>query len=145
MSEAKERPGERARATKDKLPARLADSLRLMRISAHLVAGRRFQNALARTDWAAGLGRGRRALLEDEPVGAEGARRETLYLGLRRLDGVPRADYLRHFGAPPERHFAAELTELRGLELVEDRSGALCLTERGILFADEVFLRFAGR
>ncbi len=43
MSEANERPGERARArAKDKLPARLADSLRLMRISAHLVAGRRF-------------------------------------------------------------------------------------------------------
>ena len=137
------RPGHRSRHNQRYW--RRQDVLGLGPSAASLVAERRFQNAPARTDWAAALGRGRRALVEDEPVSLEGARRETLYLGLRRLDGVRRAEYLRRFGAPPERHFPAELTELRELELLEDRSGALRLTERGILFADEVFLRFAGR
>ncbi len=137
------RPGHRSRHNQRYW--RRQDVLGLGPSAASLVAERRFQNAPARTDWAAALGRGRRALVEDEPVSAEGARRETLYLGLRRLDGVRRAEYLRRFGAAPERHFPAELTELRELELLEDRSGALCLTERGILFADEVFLRFVGR
>ncbi len=36
----------------------------------------------------------------------------------------------------------ANLDELRALDLVCDRAGRLRLTERGILFADEVFLRF---
>lgn len=124
---------------------RCRDVLGLGPSAASLVAGRRFQNARARPDWARALRRGHRALSSDEVVGVEGARRETLYLGLRRLEGVRRAGYLRRFGAPPEAHFPAELAELRALELLEDRSGAIRLTERGILFADEVFLRFAGR
>ncbi len=38
-----------------------------------------------------------------------------------------------------------ELAELRRLGLVCEHAGRLSLTERGILFADEVFLRFVGR
>ncbi len=74
-----------------------------------------------------------------------GARRETLYLGFRRLEGVSRADFRRRFGAAPEAFFEAELAELRRLGLVCEHAGRLSLTERGILFADEVFLRFVGR
>ena len=105
----------------------------------------RFQNARERGPWQTAVRAGRRALLEDALLPLEECRRETLALGFRRPEGVSRAAYLRAFGAPPEAHFAAELRELVELELVAERAGRLRLTERGILFADEVFLRFAGR
>jgi hypothetical protein len=58
---------------------------------------------------------------------------------------VRRADYLRRFASTPESDFPVELEELRELDLVADAAGFLRLTERGIRFADEVFLRFVGR
>ena len=121
------------------------DVLGLGPSAATLLGGRRWTNARARSVWQAGLAEGRRVLVEDESVGEAEARRETLYLGFRRLAGVSRAGYLRRFGAPPERDFPAEIEELRELELIADEGGYLRLTERGILFADEVFLRFVGR
>jgi oxygen-independent coproporphyrinogen-3 oxidase len=105
----------------------------------------RYRNAEDRAGWIRSIAAGRRPVVECEAIGEREARRETLYLGLRCLDGIRRADYLRRFGGPPERDFPAELDELRELELVQDAAGFLRLTERGIRFADEVFLRFAGR
>jgi oxygen-independent coproporphyrinogen-3 oxidase len=105
----------------------------------------RYRNSRDRAGWARAIVEGRRPASECEEIGERAARQETLYLGLRRLDGVRRADYLRRFGGPPERDFPAELDELRALGLVEDVLGSLRLTQRGIHFADEVFLRFVGR
>jgi oxygen-independent coproporphyrinogen III oxidase len=113
--------------------------------AASLVAEHRFQNARERGTWQAAVRAGRRELIEDAPVPLEERRRETLALGFRRPEGVSRATWLRAFGAPPETWFAAELRELAELELIAERAGRLRLTERGMLFADEVFLRFTGR
>jgi oxygen-independent coproporphyrinogen-3 oxidase len=114
--------------------------------AASLLGDTRFQNLRARPDWAAALQGGELPLLEPpERLDLAEIRRETLWLGLRRLQGVSRAEWLRRFGEPPESAFPAELGDLKGLGLVEDRAGHLRLTERGILFADDVLLRFAGR
>ncbi len=113
--------------------------------AASLLGELRFQNLRARRAWQSALEAGRRPLAEAESLSEEDARRETLYLGFRRLDGVSRADYRRRFGASPELHFGAELEALRSLGLVCESASHLRLTERGILFADEVFLRFVGR
>jgi oxygen-independent coproporphyrinogen-3 oxidase len=113
--------------------------------AASLVGRARFQNVRARPVWQSGLKAGKRALAYAEILSEEEERRETLYLGFRRLEGVSRAAYQRRFGVSPEQHFATELAELRSLDLVCERSGWLQLTEQGLLFADEVFQRFVGR
>lgn len=111
--------------------------------AASLLGETRFQNPRARPDWAKAVGAGRLPVLER--LAARESRRETLWLGLRRLRGVSRAAWMRRFGDTPETAFPGEIRELRALGLVADRAGRLHLTERGILFADEVLLRFVGR
>jgi oxygen-independent coproporphyrinogen-3 oxidase len=121
------------------------DVLGLGPSAASLVDERRLRNAPSLSDWAAALRADKDPAIESDRVSLEEARREALYLGLRRTEGVRRAEFLRAFGAPPETFFAAELARLRALELIVDEAGRLRLSERGILFADEVFLGLIGR
>lgn len=113
--------------------------------AASLLGETRFQNPRARSDWAEAVSKGRLAFPEVEALDPLESRREALWLGLRRIDGVPRAEWLRRYGDPPEAVFPDELRRLRERALVEDRAGCLRLTERGILFADDVLAAFAGR
>jgi oxygen-independent coproporphyrinogen III oxidase len=137
------RPGHRSRHNQRYWSR--ADVIGLGVGAASLLAEQRFQNARERSAWQDALTRGEPAWISSETLSLEEQRRETLALGFRRLDGVSRAQYLRKFRAPPEAHFGAQLRELRALELIEERGGYLRLSERGVLFADEVFLRFVGR
>jgi oxygen-independent coproporphyrinogen-3 oxidase len=121
------------------------DVLGLGPSAASLLGELRFQNLKDTRAWAAGIRAGRRTLAECERLDEEAARRETLFLGLRRLEGVSPAAYRLRFGRSLEADFGAEIAELRGLGLLCDTSGALRLSERGLLFANEVFLRFVGR
>ena len=134
------RPGQRSRHNQRYW--RRLDVLGLGSSAAGLLGPVRSRNLRSRSDWAAEIGAGRRPLAERERLTPRAQRQETLSLGLRRLEGVPRADYWRAFASRPEDDFPAEMAELRRLGLVADRAGRLCLSERGILFADEVFLRF---
>jgi oxygen-independent coproporphyrinogen-3 oxidase len=112
--------------------------------AASLLGGRRFRNARKLADWRAALAEGRSPVAESETLSEAAARRETLYLGLRRLDGVSRADFLRRFGQAPEAFFAAELLALRSRGLIQDQAGAIRLSEAVLLFADEVFMGLLG-
>jgi oxygen-independent coproporphyrinogen III oxidase len=112
---------------------------------ATLLREQRFQNRRSRAEWAACIARGEPAHEGVEVLDDAEQRRETLALGFRRLEGVSRSAYRRRFGTLPERAFRAEMAELEALELIQLRADCWRLTERGILFADEVFLRFAGR
>jgi oxygen-independent coproporphyrinogen-3 oxidase len=134
------RPGHRARHN-ERYWTR-ADVLGIGPAAASHVGERRTRNLRARGAWARAIATGAAPFDEDERIDAAAARRETLYLGLRRLEGVARAAFLRRFGGPPEQWFERELERLRERELVCDEAGRLRLTERGILFADEVFLEF---
>ncbi len=124
---------------------RRQDVLALGPSGATLLCETRFQNRRARADWAACIARGEAAYEGVEVLDDAEQRRETLALGFRRLEGVSRAAYRRRFATLPERAFPAEMAELAALELIQLRADRWRLTERGILFADEVFLRFAGR
>jgi len=137
------RPGQRSRHNQRYWLRR--DVLGLGVSAASLVGDLRFQNLKTRSAWQEAVEWGQRPLAEAEVLSEDDARRETLYLGFRQLEGVSRADFRRRFGSAPEEHFAAELEELASLGLVCEGEGRLRLTDRGILFADEVFLRFVGR
>ncbi len=119
------------------------DVLALGPSGATLLCETRFQNRRSRGEWAACVARGVPAHEGVAALDAAAQRRETLALGFRRLEGVSRSAYRRRFGALPERSFPAEIAELEALELIQLRADHWCLTERGVLFADEVFLRFA--
>ena len=136
------RPGHRSRHNQRYWQRK--DVLGLGPSAASLLGDRRFRNARDLSDWRAALASDRTPVVESEVLSEDAARREALYLGLRRLDGVRRADFLRRFGQAPEAFFADELGELRRRELILDQAGAIRLSERGILFADEVFLGLLG-
>jgi oxygen-independent coproporphyrinogen-3 oxidase len=136
------RPGHRSRHNQRYWQRR--DVLGLGPSAASLVGERRFRNARELGAWREALAEGRSPVVESEILADEAARRETLFLGLRRLDGVSRAEFARRFGAAPEAFFAAELEALRSRGLIHDEAGAVKLTERGILFADEVFMGLLG-
>jgi oxygen-independent coproporphyrinogen-3 oxidase len=110
---------------------------------ATLLRETRFQNRRSRAEWAACIARGEPAHEGVEVLDAAEQRREALALGFRRIEGVSRSAYRRRFGALPEQLFPAQLAELEALELIQLRADRWRLSERGILFADEVFLRFA--
>jgi oxygen-independent coproporphyrinogen-3 oxidase len=113
--------------------------------AATFLGERRLRNAPALAEWRAALERGVSPAVEDEAISPAEARREALYLGLRRLEGVSRAEYLRSFAEPPEASLGPELERLRARALVADERGFIRLTERGLLFADDVFLELVGR
>jgi oxygen-independent coproporphyrinogen-3 oxidase len=137
------RPGQRSRHNQRYWARR--DVLGLGVGAASLLGERRLQNPRTRLAWGQALKAGRLPAESCELLSPRETRQETLALGLRRLQGVSRAAYSRRFGTRPEADFAPELRALRRLGLIADRGAHLCLTERGFLFADEVFLRFVGR
>jgi oxygen-independent coproporphyrinogen-3 oxidase len=112
--------------------------------AASLLGRRRFQNTRDPVRWADALAAGRSPVAEGHQISEEEARADFLGLGFRQL-AVSRAEFLRRFGSRPETCFGPELAELRQLGLIFDAGGYLRLTERGLAFADDVFLRFVGR
>jgi oxygen-independent coproporphyrinogen-3 oxidase len=134
------RPGHRSRHNQRYWERR--DVLGLGPSAASLLGRERLRNERGRAAWAEQLRAGDLPVAERETLPARAERQETLSLGLRRLEGVSRSAYLRRFGTRPEADFPNEFAQLRALGLVVDRAGRLLLSERGILFADEVFLRF---
>jgi oxygen-independent coproporphyrinogen-3 oxidase len=79
---------------------------------------------------------------ERETLDRDAQRREALWLGLRMLEGIPRLDYLRQHGVDPTAVDPTACADLFQQGLLEVTPERLRLTRRGVLFADEVALRF---
>ena len=67
---------------------------------------------------------------------------ETMFLGLRLLDGLGIDSFKSRFGRDPLVLYGAQVRELTGLGLLESRDGLLRLTNKGCLLANQVFVRF---
>jgi oxygen-independent coproporphyrinogen-3 oxidase len=67
---------------------------------------------------------------------------DTVILGLRLVEGVSLQRFRERFGVELEERYSQEISELRGLGLLELVDGSLRLTTRGRLLANEAFLRF---
>ena len=120
---------------------RRQDVLGLGPSAAGLLGSRRVHNLRDRRAWSDSVVNGELPLADDSRLSQDSAAREGLYLGLRRIQGVDLAAYERRYGAPPERLYGRELTDLLQTGLIEVSEGRLRLSERGLLFADEVFIR----
>ncbi len=69
---------------------------------------------------------------------------ETMMLGLRGEEGVSLEGFANRFDMALPSVYEAQVQELTSLGLLEQRDGVLCLTGRGRLLGNEVFLRFFG-
>jgi oxygen-independent coproporphyrinogen-3 oxidase len=82
------------------------------------------------------------ALASQERLEPAALEREAVWLGLRLLDGIERAQHARRHGVDPVVAHAAEVERLVAEGLVELTPERLKLSPRGVLFADEVGARF---
>ncbi|MGB9587431.1 MAG: radical SAM family heme chaperone HemW [Armatimonadota bacterium] len=69
---------------------------------------------------------------------------ETMFLGLRMLEGVDTHGFRQRYGAPIQSVFGPEISELMRRELLEETDRHIRLTSRGLLLANEVFIKFVG-
>lgn len=79
---------------------------------------------------------------EELRVSAEDEMSETLFLGLRKMEGVDLEGFKSRFGYPVQDIYGSQIDELQDEGLLENRNGSLKLTSRGILLGNEVFARF---
>jgi oxygen-independent coproporphyrinogen III oxidase len=77
-----------------------------------------------------------------ERLDPDARRREALWLGLRVLDGVSRPVFRAQYGVDPVDFAAAACADLAAQGLLEIGPEVLRLTPRGLLFADDVGIRF---
>ncbi|HET6217749.1 MAG TPA: radical SAM family heme chaperone HemW [Acidobacteriaceae bacterium] len=69
---------------------------------------------------------------------------EAWFLGLRLRAGVSWQALAADFGSDRVENFVPLVRELCQLGLLTDQEGVVCLTQRGLLFSNDVFARFLG-
>ena len=77
-----------------------------------------------------------------EPVDLKLEMAETVFLGLRLLDGLELKGFHRRFGVDLTDVYEQQVRELTEVGLLEQANGALRLTKRGVLLSNQVFVQF---
>ncbi|MFW5996204.1 MAG: radical SAM family heme chaperone HemW [Halanaerobiaceae bacterium] len=67
---------------------------------------------------------------------------EMIFLGLRLLAGVKFREFKQQFGCELRKVYRKEISRLQEQGLLEIRQKKICLTERGLLLANRVFMEF---
>jgi len=67
---------------------------------------------------------------------------ETLFLGLRMLDGIDTERFRLDFGLTPGEAYPAEMPALLANGLLEEDKGRLRLSRHGVILANQVFVKF---
>jgi oxygen-independent coproporphyrinogen-3 oxidase len=104
--------------------------------------GDRYANEHELERYCSRLWRGEIRVAERETITVETEMSETMFLGLRLLQGVDLAAFQRRFGRPVEDVYRSEIKRLTGDGLVEIDEGYLRITEKGLPLANRVFLEF---
>ena len=77
-----------------------------------------------------------------EPIAPPLEMAETMFLGLRLLEGISITDFKNRFAKDPLQIYGPQIRELQEQGLLEHRDGLLRLTAKGCLLANQVFVRF---
>ena len=104
--------------------------------------GRRWKNPDRPDIYLQSLGKGIVAEEELTALTEREAMAETLFLGLRMLEGVDGEQFRREFGVTLEEAYPAELSRLLTDALLEWQDGCLRLSRRGLIMANQVFVKF---
>ncbi|SFS82491.1 radical SAM family heme chaperone HemW [Marininema halotolerans] len=85
-----------------------------------------------------------RPIAETLDVSRMEAMENEMILGLRLAEGVQEAHFYDRFGIPLDGVFGKVLTQLQNKNLLENEMGRWFLTEKGLLFGNDVFSAFLG-
>lgn len=103
--------------------------------------GRRYANVRGTKSYMRRVAAGLPVVVDEETLVGLDARSQTLVLGLRRLEGVSRAEYRARYGRDVVDDFADPIAYLQDVGLVEVPHDRVWLTRRGVLLSNEVFVR----
>jgi putative oxygen-independent coproporphyrinogen III oxidase len=90
------------------------------------------------------IGQGKRPVSEEHVVNRTEEMENFMILGLRLLRGVSRARFVSLYDVPIDGVFASVLPRLVRQELIQFQGDRICLTEKGLLFGNDVFASFMG-
>lgn len=110
--------------------------------AASYLGGTRFSNKRNPKEYIEAIGKGLSPIEEKETLPESAAIGETLYVGLRMLEGVPYERIQSRFGKDLRKIYANEIQELVSLQLIELDSERIRLTQKGVLLANQVFEKF---
>lgn len=92
--------------------------------------------------WAAAVQNNALAATEQQQLSREDALSEYIFLGLRMADGISLTGFAEEFGERLEQRYAEEIRQLQQAGLLAYSQDRLCLTKRGMLLSNQVFVRF---
>lgn len=81
-------------------------------------------------------------ILTTDDIGLKENIEEEMFLGLRRLDGVNKANFQKKFSLPMKELYSDSISYLVEKGWLYDKTDAVSLTPEGILFGNEVFAEF---
>jgi oxygen-independent coproporphyrinogen-3 oxidase len=110
--------------------------------AARYVNGRRELNHRSTTTWMARVLEGKSPVAESEELSPEDRARESLVLGLRRLEGISRAEFARSTGFEVDQLVGPALTRCLDQGMIADRDGRLRLTREGLFVSDAIWPHF---
>ena len=105
------------------------------------IDGRRYTNVRGTKAYMQRVRAGRSAVAEDETLIGADARCQTVALALRTLEGIRLGDYHARYGRDLLEDFGNSIAPLRDAGLIGLTDGRLHLTRRGVMLANEVFVR----
>ncbi|HOV79692.1 MAG TPA: radical SAM family heme chaperone HemW [Bacillota bacterium] len=104
---------------------------------------RRFRNESSLARYHEKLLRGEYPVEEELPVTLDAEMAETMFLGLRLIDGVSLSSFCRRFGRCPGEVYREEIAGLKKAGLIELKGDFLRLTGAALPVANRVFREFA--
>jgi oxygen-independent coproporphyrinogen-3 oxidase len=107
-------------------------------------SGRRWSNIALPRDYMRQVSSGKLAEAWSEELDAQARQYEFFFLGLRKIEGVKRSEFLRRFDVEMEAVYGAILRKLENAELLVDDEEKVFLTRKGRRISDSVFGEFAG-
>jgi oxygen-independent coproporphyrinogen-3 oxidase len=82
------------------------------------------------------------AILYKEFIDKDAEIKETIFLGLRLLEGINVLNWYKRFGVDFYELFWEKLHKLKSLNLIEEVKGYIRLTKKGLFLSNEVFCEF---
>jgi oxygen-independent coproporphyrinogen-3 oxidase len=104
-------------------------------------SGRRWCNEKSPGRYMTQIAKSRHAVVECEDIDLMKAAGEFMFLGLRMTEGISIETFRASFGKPPEEVYPRIRTWIEG-DLLEENSGYLRFTAKGILLANSIFVEF---
>ncbi len=105
----------------------------------------RFRNAEIMTEYLADMGNGILPRRDVEYIAAEDEMFEWAMLGLRKIEGVDRAAFVKRFGTDFARAFSDAVNTLKNKGWLELDEGYVRLTDRGLDMQNSALLEFMGQ